>query len=101
MVKTRFLDTHSWRTLEWFWRTSATAFFRAPAGARIRVFYGCARLGLPRQHQTLDGLFYRKLTVTPWSVCFARMQMYVERDQSVTYDVYLGTTAATAPNQRF
>jgi hypothetical protein len=90
MVRTKFVRAGTWRTLEWFWNQKATAFFRLPAGARIKVRYGYGWLGWDSQKQTLDGTAYKRLAVGWGAVAYARIQMNVAADANVTYDVYPG-----------
>ena len=60
------LTPGGWRTLERFVGkvSSTTAFFRSPAGVRIKVRYGDGSfLGFDRQKQTLDGASQKTLSV--------------------------------------
>ncbi|MER3425202.1 MAG: hypothetical protein C4293_20235 [Nitrospiraceae bacterium] len=54
MIRTKRIATGGWRTVESFWSARGTAFFRAPAGARIKVRYGVGWFGFDRQKQTLE-----------------------------------------------
>lgn len=102
MVRTKFVKAGDWRTLEWFWNSKATAFFKAPAGATIKVRYGGGWIfGSDSQKQKLDGETYKKLTVGGWSFFYARIQIYVSRDTNVTYDIYPGSVAVMTPTIPF
>lgn len=98
MTKTQHIRSGKWRTVESFWNANGTAFFRAPAGASIKVRYGgVGVLGFDSQRQTLNGSDYKKLTVSSISVAYARMQVRVSQDTDITYDVYGGGVAVTTP----
>ncbi len=101
MIRTKRITSGAWRTVESFWNATGTAFFRAPAGARIKVRYGVSFFGFDRQTQTLDGSNYKKLTVGLGSVAYARMQVRVSQSTDVTYDVYGGGLAVTTPEIPF
>lgn len=101
MIRTKHITSGAWRTVESFWNASGTAFFRAPAGARIKVRYGVGFFGFDRQTQTLNGSDYKKLTVGLGSVAYARMQVRVSQSTDVTYDVYGGGVAVTTPEIPF
>ena len=63
--------------------------FLRPGGAEIKVRYGNGWfLGEDRQHQTLDGVHPKELTVGLGSLVYARMQILVSRSREVTYDFY-------------
>ena len=101
MVRSKRVASGDWRTLESFWNANGTGFFRAPAGARIKVRYGVGFFGFNRQEQTLNGSDYKKLEVGWSSVAYARMQMRVSQSTEVTYDVYGGGVAVTTPEIPF
>jgi hypothetical protein len=101
MIRTKFIKSGDWRTVESFWNARGTGFFRAPAGANIKVRYGVGWLGFDSQKQTLNGSDYRKLTVGMGSVTYARMQVKVSQSTDVTYDVYGGGVAVTTPEISF
>lgn len=101
MIRTKHITSGGWRTVEWFWNANGTAFFRAPAGAAIKVRYGVGFLGFDRQKQTLDGSNYKKLSVGMGSVARARMQIKVSQNVDVTYDVYGGGVAVISPEIQF
>lgn len=90
MLRTKRVEAGDWRTLEWFFNAKGTAFFKAPAGAKIKMRYGVGWLGKDGQKKTLDGHNKKKLSTGLGSVFRARMQMRVERTVDVTYDVYPG-----------
>lgn len=96
MFRTLRLQAGAWRTVEALRGTSATAFFRAPAGAKVRVFLGVGPFGAERQMQTLDGESYAKVSVEAGLVP-AKIQVMVARDATVTYDVYPGPAGVRAP----
>jgi hypothetical protein len=101
MIKTKHITSGAWRTVESFWNASGTAFFRLPAGAKIKVRYGYSIFGFDRQVQTLNGLEYKRLTVGLGSIAYARMQVRVVQTTDVTYDVYGGGVAVTTPQVPF
>jgi hypothetical protein len=94
MVKTRAVTSGGWRTLEWFWNQKATAFFRSPAGAQVKVRYGYDWLGWDSQKQTLDDSAIKRLTIGLAAIAYATIQINVRADTNVTYDVYPGETIA-------
>lgn len=98
MLRTRRVTSGGWRTLEYFWNSSGTGFFRLPDGARIRVRYGGNSWwnGWSRQEKTLNGDDIKRLTVNVLgSLVYARMQMRVSSTTDVTYDVYPGGILTT------
>lgn len=101
MITTKFVRSGRWRTLESFWNRTATAFFRIPGGARIRVLYGTGFLSATHQTQTLTGGAdeYKKLTVTMGSIAYARIQIIVQFDTDVTYTLYPNNTQIAAPDE--
>jgi len=101
MLRTKHIRSGEWRTVESFFNASGTAFFRAPAGAKIKVRYGVGFLGFDRQKQTLNGSEFKKLSVGFGSVASARMQVSVSRNTDVTYDVYGGGVAVSTPEIAF
>ena len=101
MIRKKHIRSGSWGTIESFWNAKGTAFFRAPAGARIKVRYGAGVLGFNSQEQTLNGSDYKKLAVGSGSVARARMQVRVSQSTDVTYDVYGGGVAVNTPEIRF
>jgi hypothetical protein len=101
MIRTKRLLGGKTQTVESFWNATGTAFFRAPAGARISVKYGKGRLSINRQEQILDGETVRKLVVGKGSILYARMRVKVPTTADVTYDFYPGSVAITSPEQRF
>jgi hypothetical protein len=102
MFRTLRLKAGAWQTVESLWGTSATAFFRAPAGAQVRVYYGLGRLGAERQTQTLDCEHYVKVAVSVGSsLAHARIQVLVRRDSTFTYDIYPGAVPVRAPAVAF
>lgn len=60
MIRTKRITSGGWRTVETFWNAAGTAFFKAPAGAQIKVRYGVGWFGFDRQKQTLNGNDYKK-----------------------------------------
>lgn len=101
MIRTKSLPGGKTQTVESFWNATGTAFFRAPAGAKINVKYGKGRLSVNRQEQVLDGQTTKKLSVGKGSILLARMRVKVPNSTDVTYDVYPGNVAITTPEQRF
>ena len=101
MLRTKHVKKGDWRTLESFWNAKGTAFFRAPAGAQIKVRYGVGWFGKDRQKQTLNGTEYKRLSVGSWSVTRARMQIKVKESTNVTYDIIPGGIALTSPEVAF
>ena len=98
MFRTIRLKAGDWRTVESLWARETTAFFRAPVGAKVRVCYG---LGAERQAQTLDGERYAKVEVGRASLLYARIQVWVPRDATFTYDIYPGASPVRAPAVAF
>ncbi len=98
VARSKFVQAGGWRTLETFWNITTTAFFRAPAGAEIKVRYGDGRfLGRDSQRQTLDGQSIKRLAVSRASLAVARIQMRTNADANVTYDVEPGDVAVLPP----
>jgi len=98
-VRTKFVTTGGWRTLETFWGQSATGFFHLPGGADIRVRYGGNKWwnSSVRQEQTLNGDRVFSLSIgSIGSLVRARMQMRrVKHDQDVTYHIITGGVVST------
>lgn len=101
MIRVKHIERGEWRTVESFWNATGTAFFRLPAGARIKVRYGVGFLGFDRQEQVLDGSRFKKLEVGFGSIANARMQVKVSQTTDVTYDVYPGEVAVSTPKIPF
>ena len=101
LIREKYVKKGKWRTLEKFWNAKGTAFFRAPAGATIKVRYGVGWFGKDRQKQTLDGFNYKKLSVGSWSVSYARMQIKVARSGNFTYSACPGGVGLKFPTIRF
>jgi len=101
MFRTLRLKAGAWQTVESLWGRSVTAFFRAPAGAEVRVYYGLDTLGAERQAQTLDGEHYAKVEVGNGSLAHARIQVRMPRDATMTYDIYPGAVVVRAPAVAF
>jgi len=101
MIVTKHITKGDWRTVEWFFNANGTAFFKAPAGAQIKVRYGVGWFGFDRQKQTLNGSDYKKLEVGVGSLGRARMQIKVSQTTDVTYDVYGGGVARPSPEISF
>ncbi len=95
-LRTKTVKAGDWRTLESFWNVTTTAFFRHPAGARIRVRYGGGWFSSNKQNQTLNGEAIRSLSVGRGSLVYARMQIRVAADTDVTYDVWPGSVAVSS-----
>lgn len=100
-LREKYVKKGSWRTLESFWNARGAAFFKAPAGARIKVRYGVGWFGKDRQKQTLNGYDYKKLDVGAWSVTYARMQMKLSSSTYVTYLVCPGGIGTAFPPIHF
>jgi hypothetical protein len=86
------LTPGGWPTLERFvGKVSSTpAFFRSPAGVRIKVRYGDGSfLGFDRQKQTLDGASQKTLSVSGF-VGVARMQASTDRARSLSWEIAIG-----------
>lgn len=101
MLRSRTLTGGTTHTVESFWNANATAFFRAPKGAKINVKYGKGMFSVNRQAQTLDGVTYKKLSVGKGSLGWARMRVKVVETAEVEYDVYTGGVAQQLPERRF
>lgn len=101
-VITKFVKPGSWQTLESFWNVGAVVFFRGPAGAKIKIHYGGWWFSKDRQEQTLDGIAYKKLSVSgAWSFFRAQIQIYTTVATNVTYDVEMGSVGVTTPSIQF
>ena len=96
-IRTKSVTAGDWRTLETFWNVTTTAFFQAPRGAEIKIRYSGWWFGVDRQRQTLDGESIKRLGVSPWSVFVARIQIRVNQNTNVTYDVEPGDVAVVPP----
>lgn len=101
MVKTKRIKKGKWRTVESFWNAKGTAYFRAPADARIKVRYGVGWFGFDRQKKTLNGTDYKKLSVGAGSISRARMQIKVSNSADITYEVHGGGIQFKTPKVRF
>lgn len=99
-LRSKQVQTGEWRTLEWYWNQTTTAWFRYPAGADVRVRYSAGWFGVNRQTQTLDGSV-RRLLVSRWSAVVARLQMNVKRTEIVEYFVEPGNVANLPPGFTF
>ena len=93
-ARTKSVKAGKWRTLETFWNITTSVFFRGPSGARIRIRYAAS---IDRQKQTLDGINIKRLKVGKWSFFVARVQIHVQKDTQVSYDVWPGDVAVTTP----
>jgi hypothetical protein len=90
VIKTVFVRSGDWRTLETYVNAAAIGVFNDPAGAQIKVRYGVGIFGFDRQKQTLDGSTNKRLDVGKTaSLSRARMQIKVNRDTEVTYTLIL------------
>ncbi|WP_328978483.1 hypothetical protein [Streptomyces canus] len=101
MIKTVHLVSGKTYTVESFFNATATAFFKAPASARINVKYGKGRLSVNRQAQVLDGNTVKKLSIGKGSILYARLRVKVPKSTDVTYDVYPRNIAIETPEQHF
>ena len=101
MIRTKRINAGDWRTVESFWNARGSAFFKAPAGAQIKVRYGVGWLGVDRQKHTINGTSYKKLDVGAASLGYAQMQMRVTQSTDVTYDVYGEGVARLSPEIPF
>jgi hypothetical protein len=91
MTKTVFVKAGEWRTLESVWNARLVAVFLEPAGAHIKIRYGDGSfLGVDSDNQTLDGRNRKTLRVGRGSFFYARIQIRVTFDASITYDVFPG-----------
>ena len=79
VVREKCVSSGDWRTLETFWNTTATGWFR--------IKYGVGWLSVSRQRQTLDGYTLKSLQVGAWSKIGARMQVRVPQSTCVTYRI--------------
>jgi hypothetical protein len=99
-VKTKLVQNGRWRTIEYLWNVSGTGFFLLPQGASIRVRYGGDSFwqGFTRQEQKLTGTHWMKLCVGGIGITArARIQIRVKEDTHVTYQMFPGAAAITAP----
>ncbi|HAA27448.1 MAG TPA: hypothetical protein DCE56_06875 [Cyanobacteria bacterium UBA8553] len=100
ILRQKSVSPGDWRTLESFWNAKATAFFREPTGAQIKVRYATF-IGYDSQKQTLDGYNYKKLSVSSGSLVYARMQIKVSSNTNLVYLVCPGGVAVNSPTIRF
>lgn len=99
MQQTKRIKAGGWRTVEWFWNGSGTAFFILPTGAQIKVRYGVGWLGKDSQKQTLNGTDQKRLYVSSSSsVTRARMQVRVAETADVSYLVFPGNWSSPNPS---
>jgi hypothetical protein len=101
MIRIKRLPGGKTSTVESFWNSTATAFFRAPAGAKINVKYGVGWASVNSETQTLDGETVKKLSVGIGSIGYARMRVKPLRDADVAYDIYPGNVAISISEQHF
>ena len=84
--RTNYVSAGGYRTLATLWNASASARFRCPAGAKIRVLYGYGWFSKSRQNQTLDCSTDKQLSIgSSWSKLGARMQIKVPATGHVTW----------------
>jgi hypothetical protein len=85
ILRTKFVTTGGWRTLESGWNATFSCRFRDPAGAQIKVRYGGGWwFGWDSQKQTLNGTF-KIVKVSKASVAYARVQILVKENTEVSY----------------
>jgi len=85
ILRTKSVKAGAWRTLEYGWNATFACVFQLPVGAQVKIRYGDGRyLGWDSQRQTLDGTV-RLLNVTTASLAYARVQISVQNDTTVTY----------------
>ena len=76
----------AWRTLDYGWNISFQCRFLGPPGAKVKVRYGDGwPFGRNRQEKTLDGVTYKTVSVVKGSLVYARVQMLVQRETTVTW----------------
>jgi hypothetical protein len=89
---TKTVRPGDWHTLESSWNTPFTAWFRQPAGARVRIRYGTSFLGKDGSKATLDGTKVKELGASGMgSLFYARLQIKVDRETSVSYQIAMGS----------
>ncbi|MCF2505311.1 hypothetical protein L0663_18105 [Dyadobacter sp. CY107] len=89
IVKSKLLRRGAWRTLESGWNAQFWVSFFAPKNAKIKIRYGAGwPLGWDSQNQTLDDNVIKWLKVTNSSLAYARIQVYVPVDMSITYTYF-------------
>jgi hypothetical protein len=101
MIRAKRLPGGRTSTVESFWNSTGTAFFRAPVGTKINVKYGVGWASSNQQTQTLDGQTFKKLSVGMGSITYARMRVKPLQDADVEYEFYPGNVAITTPTQHF
>ncbi len=99
MRVTKRVTSGGWRTLEWFFGGSGTAFFDAPRDAEIKVRYGIGWFGFDAQKRTLDGQTIKRLVVGRSSYGRARFQIKVNSTIEVTYLIFPGDILGSPPPQ--
>lgn len=97
MVRTRRVRPGDWRTLEEYWGATTKAYFRHPAGAHVKVRYGAGFAGWDSQKKKLDGNDVKTLSISGASLAYARLQIKVDREATVTYQVEPANVAARVP----
>jgi hypothetical protein len=93
---TKEVQPGKWRTVETLINVTGSAFFRLPAGAKIKVYVGKSPIGWSKQEQTLDGSTYKKLAVGGIDI-IARMQVKVRSRTWITYYYEPGHVIAMPP----
>lgn len=92
---TKTVKPGDWRTLESSWNVPFTAWFRAPIGAKVKIRYGIGYLGKDGSKATLDGTKVRELSASGMgSLLYARLQIKVETETSVSYQISMGSPGA-------
>jgi len=101
MIRTKNVERGKWRTVEWFWNSTATLFFREPANAQVKIRVGFGRFGFDKQKRILNGMEYKKIKVGMESLGRSRVQVKVDKTTDITYAIEPGDVAVNFPSIEF
>ena len=102
MLVTKRLPGGTTHTVWRGWNVAATAFFKEPRGAVIRVKYGKGRLfSRNQQEQVLDGRTIMSLRVGKGSLALARMRVKLPKEGDITFELLPGSVAQPSPEFDF
>jgi len=84
---TKFVRKNKWCTVEILWNCRKKIVFIGPPDARIRVRYGVGWLSANCRVQILDGNQQRIVEVNGWSVFMAKVQIYSNSEEFISYSL--------------
>lgn len=91
-VITKRVRPGGWRTLESSWNVPFKAWFRHPAGAKVKIRYGIGFFGRDGAKATLDGVDLKELGAgRVGSLLRARLQIKVKEETTLTYQIEMGS----------